>query len=78
MKSFIDNLVSHNLQNRKFVIVENGTWAATCGNQIRTELEKLKGSEVLEASLSLKSTFKKEQLTSMDNVVITIEKSLKV
>lgn len=78
MKSFIDNLVAHNLQNRKFVIVENGTWAATCGNQIRTELEKLKGSEVLEASLSLKSTFKKEQLTSMDNVVITIEKSLKV
>lgn len=77
MQSFIHSLVSHGLQNRKFVLVENGSWAATCGGQMRTELEKLKGSEFLTDLLCLKSTLKNEQLVELDNVVITIEKSLK-
>ena len=43
---------------------------------MRSELEKLKGSEFLTDLLCLKSTLKKEQITELDNVVITIEKSL--
>ena len=78
MQSFIHSLVSHGLQNRKFVLVENGSWAATCGGQMRAELEKLKGSEFLTDLLCLKSTLKDEQLVELDNVVITIEKSLKL
>ena len=78
MQSFIHSLVSHGLQNRKFVLVENGSWAATCGGQMRTELEKLKGSEFLTDLLCLKSTLKDEQLVELDNVVITIVKSLKL
>ncbi len=76
MQSFIHSLVSHNLQNRKFAIIENGSWAVTCGNQIKAELEKLKGTEILTDAFCIKSTLKKEQLTELDNVVITIEKSL--
>ncbi len=78
MQSFIHSLVTHNLQNRKYVLIENGSWAATCGSQIKTELEKLKGSEILTDTLCLKSTLKKEQLTELENVVITIEKSLNI
>ncbi len=78
MQSFIHSLVSHGLQNRKFMLVENGSWAATCGGQMRAELEKLKGSEFLTDLLCLKSTLKDEQLVELDNVVITIEKSLKL
>ena len=78
MQAFIHSLVSHNLQNRKFVLVENGSWAATCGGLMRAELEKLKGSEFLNEPICLKSTLKKEQITDLDNVVITIEKTLKV
>lgn len=76
MYSFIHSLVTHNLQNRKYILVENGSWVATCGGQMRSELEKLKGSEFLTDLLCLKSTLKKEQITELDNVVITIEKSL--
>ena len=78
MHAFIHSLVAHNLQNRKFIIVENGSWAATCGSQIRTELEKLKGAEFLQDNLCIKSTLKEEQIADLDNVVITIEKSLNV
>jgi flavorubredoxin len=78
MQSFIHSLVAHNLQNRKYILVENGSWAVTCGGQMRAELEKLKGSEFLGDLLCLKSTLKKEQLVDLDNVVITIEKSLEL
>lgn len=76
MQSFIHSLVSHGLQNRKYVLIENGSWALTCGNLMKTELEKLKGSEFLTENFSIKSTLKEDQLTELDNVVITIEKSL--
>ena len=76
MQNFIHSLVAHNLQNRKFLLIENGSWAATCGLQMRTELEKLKGSEFIADQLCLKSTLKNEQLTDIDNVVITTVNSL--
>ena len=76
MEAFIHTLVAHNLQNRKFVLIENGSWAPTCGLQMRTELERLKGSEFITDQLCLKSTLKEEQLVNLDDVVITTAKSL--
>ena len=76
MQAFIHSLVSHNLQNRKFVLLENGSWAATCGSQMKTELEKLTSAEILTDCFSVKSKLKENQLTELDNVVITIENSL--
>ena len=77
MKSFIDSMVEHNLQNRKFMLIENGSWAPTCGGLMRAQLEKLKGSVFLTDALCVKSSIKQEQIAEMDNVVITIENSLK-
>lgn len=76
MQAFIHSLVAHNLQNRKYVLVENGSWAPTCGGQMRVELEKLKGSEFITDPLCIKSALKDDKLAELDNVVITIEKSL--
>ena len=78
MQTFIHSLVAHNLQNRKFILIENGSWAATCGGQMKAELEKLKGTEFIQDAFCIKSALKEEQITDLDNVVITIEKSLKV
>ena len=78
MQSFINSLVAHGLQNRKYILIENGSWAPTCANIMKNEIEKLKGSEILTDPLCLKSTLKQNQLAELDNVVITIEKSLKM
>lgn len=78
MQSFVHSLVSHGLQYRKFILIENGSWATTCGNLIKAELEKLKNTEFLNEPFPIKSTLKSEQLTELDNVVITIENSLKM
>lgn len=76
METFLHTLVAHNLQNRKYVIIQNGTWAPACGGQMKELLEKLKGTEILDDSICIKSTLKNEQIEQMDNVVNTIAKSL--
>ena len=76
MKAFMDSLIAHGLKNRKFVLIENGSWMPTCGLAMKTEIEKLAGAEILNEPLKIKSALKDEQLVDMDNVVITIEKSL--
>ena len=76
MEIFLNVLVSHNLQNRKFVLIENGSWTPVCGGQMRTKLESVKNTEILNDVFSVKSTLKEQQLAELDNVVITIEKSL--
>ena len=78
MLAFVHSLVAHNLQNRKFVLIENGSWAPTCGGQMKSELENLKGSEFLVEPVCVKSSLKEDKLAELDNVVITIEKSLNV
>jgi len=75
MQAFINVLVDHNLQNRKFILIENGSWAPTCGSLMRSCIEKLKGSEVLTDAICIKSALKNEQLAELDNVVNTIEKN---
>ena len=77
MEAFLHVLSAHNLQNRKYVLIQNGSWAPTCGNQMREILEKIKGSEILNDSICIKSTLKKEQLAELDNVAEVIVESLK-
>ena len=76
MENFLHILASHNLQNRKYVLIQNGSWAPTCGKQMREILEKIKGSEILNDSICIKSTLKEEQLAELDNVVDVIVNSL--
>lgn len=76
MDAFLQILASHNLQNRKYVIIQNGSWAPACGGKMKEIIEKLKGSEILDDTLVIKSTLKEDQLVQMDNVVNTIVKSL--
>ena len=78
MDAFLRILETHNLQNRKYVLIQNGSWAPTCGKQMREILEKIKGSEILDDAICIKSTMKDEQFVQMDNVVNTIVNNLNV
>ena len=78
MDAFLRILETHNLQNRKYVLIQNGSWAPTCGKQMREILEKIKGSEILDDAVCIKSTMKDEQCAQIDNVVNTIVNSLNV
>ena len=72
MEQFINELVSHNLQNRTFAIIENGSWAPNSANAIKTQLEQLKGSRFIEDKITIKSTLKRNQEIELEKLVKAI------
>ena len=68
MENLLHDMTAHNLQNRTIALIENGTWAATSGKQMRDELSKLKNCTILESVLSVKSSVKKDQLSNIENL----------
>ena len=77
MEHLLHNISSHNLQNRKVVLIQNGSWAPTCGNAMRTLLEPIKGTEIIDDSVCIKSTLKEEQLKELECLADKIVQSLK-
>ena len=77
MEHFLHNIAAHNLQNKKVVLIQNGSWAPTCGNAMKTILEGLKGIEIIDESLCLKSTLKNDQLEILNNIADKIAESIK-
>ena len=78
MENFIHDLVNHNLQNRTFAIIENGSWAPNCGTTVKTELEKLNNCKILDNKITIKSSVKKAQNPEIDTLVDEILKDLNV
>ena len=66
MENLLHDVKAHNLQNRTIALIDNGTWAATSGKQMKTELEKLKNCTFVEPIISVKSALKDEQLAAVE------------
>ena len=76
MEHLLHNIVAHNLQNRKVILIQNGSWAPACGSMMKALLEGLKGTEIIDESLCIKSTLKEEQLEDLDRISDIIVNSL--
>ncbi len=72
MEQLLSDFVSHNLQNRTFAIIENGSWACNCGENIKKMLETLKGSKFIENKITIKSSLKSNQEKELDNLADVI------
>ncbi len=77
MENLLHNIAAHCLQNRKIVLIQNGSWAPTCGSAMKAILENLKGTEIIDESVCIKSALKEEQLSELDSVADKIISSLK-
>ena len=60
MKAFLDHLADHAYQNRRVALVENGTWAPAAAKAMRAKVEAMKGIEVVEPVVSIKSALSDE------------------
>ena len=65
IEDLLHDLKAHAWQNRTVAIIENGTWAAQSGKQMRTLLEEMKNITILGEDISLKSAMKESQLEDM-------------
>lgn len=65
IENFLLDLRAHNWQNRTVAIIENGTWAAQSGKQMRTLLEEMKNITILGEDISLMSAMKECHVDDM-------------
>ncbi|MBO4242061.1 MAG: FprA family A-type flavoprotein [Clostridiales bacterium] len=72
MAETVKAIASRNLQNRKIAIVENGTWAPVSGKNIREMLSGLKNTEIVENTISIRSSLKEDAETLADSLVSAI------
>lgn len=66
MENLIHDIVNHNLQGRKIALLENGSWAAASGRLMKEALSKLRGTEFIGETVSLKSDVTEPQLAELD------------
>ena len=72
MDNCLSDIVKHNLQNRTFAIIENGSWAPNVKQAIKSKLENLKGSKFIEKEITIKSSLKncqEEELTQLAQLI---------
>ena len=68
MENLLNDLCAHNIQNRKVAIVENGSWAPSCGNLMTEMISKWKNTEIVGNKFSIKSSLKKNQEEDLTNL----------
>lgn len=67
MEQFLHDLVAHTLKNRKYVVIENGSWAPAAGKGMDKILEPLNW-EKLGTTLTMKSAIHEDQLADIDAI----------
>lgn len=68
MLDLLHDMKALNLQNRTVGLIENGSWAPFCGNQMHALLAELKQIEILEPVVTLKTTLKEDTLRQLNQL----------
>ena len=68
MEILLNDLCAHNIQNRKVAIIENGSWAPSCGNLITEKISKWKNTEIIGNKILVKSSLKRNQEEELENL----------
>lgn len=66
VQELIEELQKHNLGNRKVGLIENGSWAPASGSLMANMLSGMKGMDVCQPVVHLKSSVKKQNLDELE------------
>ena len=64
------------LQNRTVALIENGSWAPSCGKQMQALLAEMKNMNQLEPMVAIRSSMSEENRQELDGLCATIAASL--
>lgn len=76
MDNLLRDITAHNLQNRYIATMDNGTWAALAGKQMREELSKLKNCVFVEPHIALKSALSEAQYADLEKLAAELAAKL--
>ncbi len=68
MEHFLHHLKSKNYQGRKVGIIENGSWAPSAGKCMRAALEAMKGLNIFDETITIRSSYKPENREAMERM----------
>lgn len=76
MERVLGDLKAHALQNRTVALMENGSWGLIAAKQMKEIISTMKNMEILEPSLSIKSSLKRGQEAEIDAIADAIAASV--
>ncbi|MDE6474114.1 MAG: FprA family A-type flavoprotein [Clostridia bacterium] len=77
MQTALHELAEHNLQNRSFAFIENGTWTPASAKLMSEILEKLKNNKIIEPKVTVKSALNEESYAALVTLADAIAADLK-
>ena len=68
MADFLQDMKALNVQNRNFVLIENGSWAPMANKQVSEIVSSLKNVRISECSLTIRTKFNEDQLPLLEQM----------
>lgn len=72
MDEVLRDIEAHSLKNRTVAFMENGTWAVTCGKQMKEIFAGLKGMNLIEDTVTIKSALADGQEAQVEKLAEAI------
>ena len=73
MDEVLRDIEAHSLKNRTVAFMENGTWAVTCGKQMKEIFAGLKGMNLIEDTVTIKSALADGQEAQVEKLAEAID-----
>lgn len=76
MENFLLHLKSKNFNNRKFAVIENGSWAPTAARTMNAIIDTMKNIEIIAPTITVKTTPDAASLQQLDELIANIKSAL--
>ena len=76
MEHLLLDMKAHNVQNRTVALVENGSWGIMAGKKMAEILSEMKDMQILDKTISIKSSVKAEQVEAIEELAKVIAQSV--
>ena len=76
MDEVLRDIEAHSLKNRTVAFMENGTWAVTCGKQMKEIFAGLKGMNIIEDTVTIKSALADGQEAQVEKLAEAIAETM--
>ena len=76
MADLLEVFATHGLKNRKFSLIQNGSWAPQAGKRMLEALEKVPGTQIVGDMFTIKSRMKDEQEGDLEKLAQAIAESV--
>lgn len=76
MDELLRDIAAHGLRDRRFALLENGSWAPVSGREMQKILKDLKGWSQVEDTFTLRSALREDQVLQLERLASVLAKDV--